>query len=362
MMLFLIIVYGLLSIVEGLLNVFFLARFKPVKAIIEDKLPNVSILVCARNEEHNLRGCLTSVLASDYPMQLVEILVGNDDSEDGTAQIITQFESEYEPVRAVDIQHQKDGLIAKGNVLSQLIDSSRYDYQIIIDADMEVSPKWLQTMVSALHCGYDMVSGFTQVKKTNWISRLQYIDWQTVLHSMKTMADLIRPISILGNNMAFNKNAYDQVGGFRGLGPTDVEDLGLLQRFQNRCFKTFQLVDGKGVAYTKPQLTFKELLTQRCRWMNGVFTHHLILGIPAFFARLWVVLGLIAFSVQIELGCFILAYGIFFSWLKCWLMSQKIASKGLIFLVEPIIISLLDTLALLRLIFVGKVSWKGRKY
>jgi len=361
-MVFLLLVYLLLLVIELTLIVIHLWKFKGVVLIPKKEAPQVTVLVCARNEEHNLRDCLESLLTSDYPFEKVEILVGDDNSEDGTSDIIEEFAHKYKSIRAVEIAHEKDGLIAKANVLNQLIDESKYEFQVIIDADMVVTKGWLRLMVSALKSGNHMVSGYTQVQQSTWLANLQFIDWQSVLFVMKTMADFIRPISILGNNMAFNKATYDKIGGFRGLGPTDVEDLGLLQKFQKGGFKTMQLVASDGYAYTKPQLTFGELLTQRCRWMNGVFTHHFTLGVPAFFARLWVVFACLALFVNLNLAAFIAFYGLSTNWMKSRILTSKTKSHNSIFLISPIIISLLDTLALLRLLLIGKVSWKGRKH
>lgn len=356
------IMYILLFVVEGSLLVLFFAAFKQVSTIANDQLPSVSVLVCARNEELNLWDCLNSLIDLDYPEGRMEILIGNDNSEDGTAEIIEEFESKFKYIKSIAIEFEKEGLIAKGNVLNQLIDKARFQYQVIIDADMIVTSKWLTYMVSALVNGNDMVSGHTQIKGSNWLTNLQLMDWQIVLHSMKVMSDTVRPISILGNNMAFRKEAYDVVGGFRGLGPTDVEDLGLLQRFQKHKLKTMQLINSFGYAYTKPQLTFDDLITQRCRWMNGVFTHHFVLGIPALFARLWIVFAVTALFFDQTLGMLIMFYGLTMNWSKSRSMTMMTKSNNLFFIVEPIIISLLDTLALIRLMFVGKVSWKGRKY
>ncbi len=356
------IIYVLLFLMELSLIVAHLLTFKKPVLSPYDEQPKVSILVCARNEETNLKDCLDSLLHINYPLEKVEILVGDDNSEDDTAAIVAAYAQVHEVIKPVHIEEEKDDLIAKGNVLSQLIDASSHEYQVIIDADMIVTKDWLWHMVSALLQGKDMVSGYTQVKQSNWIASLQFMDWQSVLFVMKVMADLIRPISILGNNMAFKKSAYDKVGGFRGLGPTDVEDLGLLQRFQQRGLKTIQLLASGGHAYTKPQLTFDELLTQRCRWMNGVFTHHFILGIPALFARLWVVFAVISVWINHDLALFIASYGLLTNWTKSRLMTLRTKSTKSIFLIAPIIISLLDTFALLRIMIFGKVSWKGRKH
>lgn len=355
-------IYLVLYAVELFLIVVHWLKFRNISLLEVDELPSVSVLVCARNEEHNLDDSLSSLLALDYPLDKVEILVGNDNSEDNTEEVIQLYAKKSSAIKLIRIEEEKDGLIAKGNVLSQLIDASRFEYQVIIDADMIVTKDWLRFMVSALVAGNDMVSGYTQILRSNWIANLQFMDWQSVLFAMKTMSDFIRPISILGNNMAFKKSSYDSVGGFRALGPTDVEDLGLLQRFQKEGLRTMQLVAAYGHAYTKPQFTFQELLAQRCRWMNGVFTHHFVLGIPAFFARLWVVFALIMVGYNVDWAMLIALYGLWTNWVKSRIMTARTKSHNSIFLIEPIIISLLDTLALLRILFIGKVSWKGRKH
>ena len=362
MLVALFLIYALLCVVELLLMLMHWLKFKKVSLLPMEDLPKVTVLVCARNEEHNLSDCLESLMKSNYPLNQVKILVGNDNSDDGTGDIIAWFVKKYNQVQSIFIEDRKEGLIAKANVLSQLIDKSRFEYQVIIDADMIVTKDWLRYMVSALAEGNDMVSGYTQVQKSNWIANLQFMDWQSVLFTMKVMADVVRPISILGNNMAFKKKAYDQVGGFRGLGPTDVEDLGLLQRFQKSGLTTIQLLAPYGHAATKPQLTFDALLTQRCRWMNGVFTHHFILGIPSLFARLWVVFAFVVLWFDTDLALFITFYGLVTNWMKSRIVTRRTRSHNSIFLIEPIFISLLDTLAFLRLIFAGKVSWKGRKH
>ena len=355
-----ITIYSILLTVELILILLFKLNFLDYSRP-SGNLPKVTVLVCARNEEANLSRCLNSILKLNYPKELMQVLVGDDGSTDGTWGIIDAYQKEYSYIKGVKVAHEKEGLIAKANVLNQLIDLSDDDYQVIIDADMEVQADWLRTMVGALQENH-MISGYTQIATVGSFSHVQFFDWQIVLHSMKAMADAFRPISILGNNMGFRKSAYNQVGGFRALGPTDVEDLGLLQRFQKAGLKTSQLIDPNGFAETQPQLTFSEMITQRCRWMNGVFTHHWLLAIPAFFSRLWVLPMLVFLLLNLEVSALILLYAYFTTCVKYMQMSRLTSRKFKLFLYEPLFISLLDTFALLRIIFRGKVSWKGRKF
>lgn len=354
----LFIIYGGLFLVE--LFLIFSNPFKKTDSI-DQNFPRVTVLVCARNEEHNLKRCLNAIVSLDYPKDLMQVLVGDDNSTDETLRLIKSYENQYSFIKAVEIENEKEGLIAKANVLNQLIDLSDDEFQVIIDADMAVSPQWLKTMVGALQQN-ELISGYTRVDSGVPLSHIQKFDWQVVLHSMKAMADIIRPISILGNNMGFRKSAYNKVGGFRALGPTDVEDLGLLQRFQKAGMKVFQIVDPYGYALTLPQPTWSELMIQRCRWMNGVFTHHWLLAIPAFFARLWVLCLVPAFLTLPLLGWSILLYAYISTLLKYMHMSRQSGEVPKVFFYEPVFISLLDTFALLRILVKGKVSWKGRKF
>lgn len=354
------LIYSIIFIIKLIFVFLFLLNFKSVGKLPEH-LPEVTILVCARNESVKLPRCLASMAALDYPKDRLEILIGDDNSEDKTWEVIQFHISQYQYMYGFQVEPEKNGLIAKANVLNQLIEVSKHEFQVIIDADMAVQPAWLKTMVTALQ-DFDMVSGYTQIERFGPWAQLQYFDWQIVLHTMKAMADTFRPISILGNNMGFRKSAYDQVGGFLALGPTDVEDLGLLQRFQKAGLKTGLVIDKRGFAKTLPQPSFSEMLTQRCRWMNGVFTHHWLLGLPALFARFWVLVTIIFAFINVEVSLFILLYAYAMSFLKLISIPATSSSKIKLLWYEPIFISLLDTFALIRILVKGKVSWKGRKF
>lgn len=359
-MIVLLIIYGILALAELLLLISFTAQFKKTSGVLS-KTSEVSVLICARNEEANLSSVLDTLLASDHDLKRVEILVGDDNSTDGTSVIVQQYAKEQECISYFQIDENKDGLIAKGNVLAQLMDVAQYEKVLIIDADMKVSKSWLSTMAQLLD-DHEMISGLTMVDKDFYQPKIQFFDWAVVLHTMKVMADVSQPISILGNNMGFKRTAYEKVGGFRALGPTDVEDLGLLRRFQSFGLKIFQYVGSKGKAFTKGQNGWNEMIQQRCRWMNGVFSHHWLVGIPALFARLWFVIALCTLPFSATLGAGIIIYGILLNSLKYFQLTAQANNRYIFALHLPVLISLLDTFALIRILLFGKVTWKGRDF
>ncbi len=51
----------------------------------------VSVIIPARNEAGNIRVCINSILAQEYPQHLLEIIVVDDHSTDGTAAIVEEY-------------------------------------------------------------------------------------------------------------------------------------------------------------------------------------------------------------------------------------------------------------------------------
>ena len=60
--------------------------------------PKVSVLIPARDEETNIGECLDSLLEQDYPDY--EILVIDDNSKDGTWQILKKYAKTHKRIRA----------------------------------------------------------------------------------------------------------------------------------------------------------------------------------------------------------------------------------------------------------------------
>ena len=84
-----IILYWLLLILIGsgaLTYIVFVIRFyfgwKRYKQISNYRKQRVSVVVVARNEARNLPRLMSCLLSQDYPKDLYEIVLGDDDSED----------------------------------------------------------------------------------------------------------------------------------------------------------------------------------------------------------------------------------------------------------------------------------------
>src|ERR1700722_18752514 len=65
---------------------------KPVRR--GNRLPKISLLVPAHNEESVVRKKLNNLLSLDYPFECREIIVGSDGSTDRTASIVQEFRAQ----------------------------------------------------------------------------------------------------------------------------------------------------------------------------------------------------------------------------------------------------------------------------
>ena len=97
-----------------------LKRLKTLSAKQENKI--VSILIPARNEYHNLKRCLDSLINQDYSN--IEILVLNDRSTDQTATLVEEYQNKDKRVQLLQGQDLPDGWIGKHWACHQLSEAS----------------------------------------------------------------------------------------------------------------------------------------------------------------------------------------------------------------------------------------------
>jgi cellulose synthase/poly-beta-1,6-N-acetylglucosamine synthase-like glycosyltransferase len=370
-MIVLLVICGLIILTNLSLILLFKLNFKNYDQHSEAfEWPEVSILVAARNEEKHLEHCIRALLELDYPKEKIQILIGNDDSEDATQEIIDRLLLQDSRIISVKIESGYQGLIAKSNVVAQLAKASKGEFLAIIDADNTVSKLWLQGMVKPMISGADLVSGYTVVKVNSWLDRIQAVDWIGTLFLMKVAADFGFPVSALGNNMMLRKSTYESMGGFEALGPTKIEDLKMVIAFRKSGHKHVQIIDESCQATTEPMKSVKDLLIQRKRWLSGILIYNPFLSIILIFERLTILVVIIAFLYTIIiqdqevafLGTAMLLM-ILFELAKVNQVVVKLKGnlRPLSIMANQIFIALLNTFALLSLIVSPKVIWKNRR-
>lgn len=95
--------------------------------------PLVSILIPARNEEHFIQGCISSLTDQSY--QNIEILILDDNSSDRTGEIAAKLQAQDPRVRIIKGKPLCEGWRGKLYAMQQLYEQSKGEYLLYTDAD-----------------------------------------------------------------------------------------------------------------------------------------------------------------------------------------------------------------------------------
>ena len=189
-----------------------LPRYQPEKNK-ESKLP-VSIIICAKNEEDNLKRFLPKLLEQDYPD--FEIIVVNDCSTDETEMLLSELSSRYEQLRFTTIPSNEKFLHGKKLAVTIGIKAAKHDVVLLTDADCyPSSDQWLQLMASHFTGKNQIVLGYGKYeRKSGFLNSM--IRYETVFTAMQYLSFAIKgsPYMGVGRNLAYEKELFFKNKGF----------------------------------------------------------------------------------------------------------------------------------------------------
>ncbi|MCE3008142.1 MAG: glycosyltransferase [Bacteroidetes bacterium] len=230
----------------------------------------LSILVAARNEEANIAACLESLLAQQYPAQLLDIHLGDDASTDHTAQIVQHYAAQHAQLHYHAITTCLPGQGGKQNVLAQLAPHAQGELILITDADVVHPPQWAARLAAGFaDAGTGMVTAATLVQGRGLGTRLQALDWLMGISLMKGFNDLGLPISPVGNNMAIRTSVYWQTGGYAHIPFSLTEDYKLWEAVRPLGYRLRWQMHPWLLVRSQPIRSLGTLLAQRKRWFRG---------------------------------------------------------------------------------------------
>lgn len=113
----------------------------------------ISVIIPAYNIEDLLEKCVTSVASQDYPKELLQIIVVDDGSTDGTPHIADELARKYSNVQVI---HKENG--GSSSARNAGIEAATGDYLGFVDSDDYISGVMYSTMMeAALRNNADMV-------------------------------------------------------------------------------------------------------------------------------------------------------------------------------------------------------------
>lgn len=177
--------------------------------------PPLSIIICAHNEEENLKAFLPGILEQDYP--LFEVILVDDCSDDDTKWILKEFSSNYpERLKIVEIKEHIRLKHTKKFAVTMGIKAATHEHLIFTDADCQPASRfWLAEMAGAFSAGKEIVLGYSPYfKKQGFLNRL--IRFETTHTAMSYLSYALKRNAYMGvgRNMAYTKSLFYNGKGF----------------------------------------------------------------------------------------------------------------------------------------------------
>ncbi|MDX9696288.1 MAG: glycosyltransferase [Bacteroidales bacterium] len=174
----------------------------------------VSIVICARNEEENLKKNLPSFLNQDYPN--FEVVVVNDCSEDDSEIILDQMQKQYAHLKVTTIKPDEKFFHSKKLALTIGIKAAKNEWLLLTDADCYAeSPKWIERMQRKFTEKTDIVLGYGGfVHEKGFLNNLIRFDALFIAIQYLSFAMARRPYMGVGRNLAYKKSLFIKNKGF----------------------------------------------------------------------------------------------------------------------------------------------------
>lgn len=237
----------------------------------------LSLIVPARNEEENIEKCLSSLCRQNYPKNAFEIIVVDDHSDDQTFALIEKVKTTYPEVQLQCYRLADFGGNGKKKALSLGIAQSKGQWILTTDADCESRPQRLAAFMAFLKQNPTMrlVSGpvfFKPSSKTNFraqfFAKMQILELHALIAMGGAFIQAGQARLCNGANLAFERAAYEKVGGYE---PEIQIASGDDEFLMARVAKAFPgkigfLKTPHAAVETTPITALTSFLNQRKRW------------------------------------------------------------------------------------------------
>ena len=258
----------------------------------------ISVVVACRNEEKNLPSMLYDISVQDYDPGLFELILVDDNSEDGTF----KQASEFRGIRNYKVI-QNDG-IGKKQAIRTGIKLCSGDLIITTDADCRMGSAWISTIASFFERRRpEMIIGpVVLTSRTGFINRFQELEFMGLQGVTAGTAAAGDPVMCNGANLAFTKATYikhaDKLKDELNTG----DDIFLLHSLKTESgSKILWLESNLSLVTARSSRTPAEFLQQRARWLSKA---------RAYRDKSTILIGIVTF-VTILLLCSVLVTGLF---------------------------------------------------
>ncbi len=344
---------------------FRLAFYK--KKEVDKSVEPVSVIICAKNEDDNLRNNLSLILEQDYPDY--EVIIVNDRSVDDTQDILREYAGEYPHLKIVEIKDD-EYIKAQGKKFAMTLGIKKAQYDILLMTDADCRPttnKWLARMKSNFSEDVDIVLGYGGYARKgsllNWLIR-----YDTFLTALQYFSYALAGLTYMGvgRNMAYRKHLFFDNKGFGSHNHIASGDDDLFINKVALKAKVRIEIDYEAHTVSEPKLTWGEWFHQKKRHLTTGFyyrwKHKVLLG---FFHLSQIAFNLMFVAILSISDKYLVAISLYsLRLIPQLIVNKSVMSKlkeGDLWLISPVldlILPLINILLSITNLFIKPRTWK----
>lgn len=333
-------------------------------------ITSVSIIVAARNEADNIHRTIESLLAQDYNKALTEIIFIDDHSTDNTAEIVRSYAASG--VKLISLKENQALNSYKKKAIQTAIGQATGDLIITTDADCRMGTAWLKTIIAFYEQNrYKMISSpVAYDEEKSFFERAQSLEFLYLIGLGASTIGNKKPSTCNGANLAYEKAAFYEVGGFQGIDDlASGDDELLLHKIAARYDNHIGFLrNPDAMVYTHAKPNLGEFLQQRKRWASKSTRYKnksiIVLGVFIWFFNVSILLNLLVglfFIGFLKIALIQLLLKIIVEFIFLMDVTKFAKRRSLI-----VLLPVLNVLHVLYIIYIGvagnsgKYNWKGR--
>ncbi|RLD60555.1 MAG: glycosyl transferase family 2 [Bacteroidetes bacterium] len=228
----------------------------------------VSVVICAKNEYHNLKENLPLILDQDYPK--FEVVVVNDASDDETIFLLEDLEREYKHIKIVNLSQDLNFFSGKKFPLALGIKSATYEHLLLTDADCRPTGRnWIKRMSGDFSKKKEIVLGYGKYKADKGFLN-KIVRYETAITAIQYFSYAIAgmPYMGVGRNLAYAKSLFIKNKGFISHYNVASGDDDLFINQVAKKLNTAVEYHPDSFTYSAAKSTFKEWWIQKKRHLS----------------------------------------------------------------------------------------------
>lgn len=223
----------------------------------------VSVLIPARNEARTIELCVRAALSNDHPIK--EVIVCDDQSTDGTGEILEALSAQDERLRVIHGEPLPEGWVGKPFACHRLARAARGEVLLFVDADTFLEYEGVSRLASLFaELDADVVTAVPRQHTRGIWERLilpllhvTYMSWFPI--AMTWRSKDVRFLAANGQVLAITREAYEDSGGFEAVRGALVDDMALCRRVKSRGGRVV-FADGHEIAVCRMYESGKEVV------------------------------------------------------------------------------------------------------